>query len=136
MPEVAVLVRRFYAELWNAWDDDVVAEMLHPELLFRGSLGQEAVGLDAWRGYRDGVRRASGDFHNEILDLVAEADRAAARLRWSGTHQGRLLGIEATGRRFGYDGAAFFTARDGLFAEIWVVGDLEGLRQQLSRQQG
>ncbi|HET7430481.1 MAG TPA: ester cyclase [Nocardioides sp.] len=132
MSDVATLVRRFYDELWNAWDDEAVAEVLHPELRFRGSLGQETVGLDAWRGYRDGVRRGSPDFHNEVVHLVADGAQAAARLRWSGTHAGPLLGIAATGRTFTYDGAALFRARAGLLAEIWVVGDLDGLRAQLS----
>ena len=132
MSDVAALVRRFYDVLWNAWDDDAVATTLHPELRFRGSLGQETVGLHEWRAYRDGVRRASPDFFNDLVDLVADGDRAAARLVWSGTHAGTLLGAAGTGRRFAYSGAAFFTARDGLLAEAWVVGDLDELRRQLA----
>jgi predicted ester cyclase len=90
--DVAALVHRFYGELWNAWDDEVVADVLHPELRFRGSLGEETEGLAEWRAYRDGVRRGAPDFHNEVVDLVADGDRAAARLVWSGTHTGPLLG--------------------------------------------
>jgi steroid delta-isomerase-like uncharacterized protein len=130
--EVATLVQRFYDVLWNAWDDEAVAATLHPDLRFRGSLGQETTGLDQWRTYRDGVRRGSSDFHNEVVDLVAQGDRAAARLVWSGTHDGVLLGIEATGRRFSYAGAAFFRRRVGLLSEVWVVGDLDQLRRQLT----
>lgn len=132
MTDVSALVHRFYDVLWNRWDDDAVATTLHPDLRFRGSLGQETVGLGEWRAYRDGVRRGSSDFHNEVVDLVADGDRGAARLVWSGTHDGVLVGIEGTGRRFSYAGAAFFTARDSLLADIWVVGDLEGLRRQLT----
>ena len=132
MTDVSALVHRFYDVLWNRRDDDAVATTLHPDLRFRGSLGQETVGLDEWRAYRDGVRRRSSDFHDEVADLVAEGDRAAARLVWSGTHDGVLVGIEGTGRRFSYAGAAFFTARDSLLAEIWVVGDVDGLRRQLT----
>jgi predicted ester cyclase len=132
MTDVSVLVQRFYDVLWNRWDDDAAATTLHPDLRFRGSLGQETVGLDQWRGYRDGVRRGSSDFLNEVVDLVAAGDRAAARLVWWGTHDGPLLGIDGTGRRFSYAGAAFLTSRDGLLADIWVVGDLDDLRRQLS----
>jgi steroid delta-isomerase-like uncharacterized protein len=129
--DVAALVHRFYDDLWNAWDDDAVEATLHAELRFRGSLGQETIGLDTWRAYRDDVRRGSSDFHNEVVDLVAAGQRAAARLVWSGTHDGMLLGTPATGRRFSYPGAAFFTAREGLLSDIWVVGDLGMLRDQL-----
>ena len=84
-----------------------------------------------WRGYRDTIRGGSHDFHNEIVDLVASGDRAAARLRYSGTHSGPLLGITATGRSFEYAGAAFFVAAGGRLTSVWVLGDVEGLRRQL-----
>ena len=132
MTDLGGLVHRFYDELWNAWDDDAVSEVLHPGLRFRGSLGQETTGLEEWLTYRDGVRRSAPDFHNEVVDLVVAGDRAAARLVWSGTQTGILLGIAPTGRRFRYDGAAFFTAHDGLLIEVWVVGDLAALRAQLA----
>jgi predicted ester cyclase len=52
-------------------------------------------------------------------------------LRFSGTHRGPILGIPATGHAFSYTGAAFFTAVSGLITDIWVIGDLDALRQQL-----
>ena len=62
---------------------------------------------------------------------MVDGDRAAARLLYSGTHTGTLLGMPATGRRFEYAGAAFFTASDGLLTSAWVLGDLDALRRQL-----
>jgi predicted ester cyclase len=128
------LVSAFYERLWNHWDDDLVPAVLHPELEFRGSLGTTTTGLAQWRAYRDGVRRGSLDFHNEVVELVDGGDRAAARLRWSGTHTGDLAGHAATGRRFAYEGAAFLTAEGGLLRQIWVVGDLDALRSALSEE--
>lgn len=125
------LVLRFYQRLWNAWDDAAVEETLGPDITFRGSLGPTTVGRDGWRGYRDDVRRGAPDFHNEVLDLIATGDRAAARLQFTGTHLGAILGIPATGRAFAYTGAAFFTTANGLITDIWVLGDLDALRQQL-----
>jgi predicted ester cyclase len=125
------LVQRFYERLWNAWDDAAVEDTLAPGFAFRGSLGQETSGRDGWRAYRDQVRRGAPDFHNEMVDLIANGDRAAARLRYSGTHLGELLGIAPTGRCFTYAGAAFFTAQGGLLRAAWVLGDIEHLRAQL-----
>lgn len=126
------LVLKFYDRLWNAWDDTAVETVLAKTFAFRGSLAVETTGRNSWRKYRDHVRRGSPDFTNEIIDLVVEPGRAAARLRYSGTHQGALLGIPATGRRFAYHGAAFFAGADGLLAEAWVLGDLDSLRRQLT----
>jgi steroid delta-isomerase-like uncharacterized protein len=125
------LVLRFYHRLWNEWDDAAVEETLAPDITFRGSLGQTTVGRDGWRGYRDDIRRGAPDFHNEVLDLIAAFDRAAVRLRFTGTHRGPILDIPETGRAFTYTGAAFFTTANGLITDIWVLGDLDALRQQL-----
>ncbi len=125
------LVGRFYSVLWNQWDDLAVDEVLAPNFHFRGSLGQTVEGRDGWRSYRDMIRAGSADFSNRVTDLVVSEDRAAARLEYTGTHTGPLVGLEPTGRRFTYSGAAFFTASGEVLVEAWVLGDLESLRAQL-----
>ena len=126
-----ILVRRFYDTLWNRWHDEAVDGLLAEDFVFRGSLGTETVGLEAWRRYRDSVRAGSSDFHNEVVTVIDAGDRAAARLMYTGTHDGVLLGLPATGRRFSYAGAAFFTAAGGRLTSAWVLGDLTALRAQL-----
>ena len=129
---IDVLIERFYGDLWNRWDDSAVEDTLSPGFTFRGSLGQETSQRQGWRRYRDLVRGGSADFHNEIMELVCDGGRAAARLRFTGTHTGPLLGLPATQRRFEYAGAAFFTADERWLTSAWVLGDLDALRRQLS----
>lgn len=126
------LVRRFYEQAWNLWDDSVVDLILAPDFVFRGSLGDEVRGRDGWRAYRDKVRQAAPDFHNEIVDLVTSPGRAAARLRYTGRHVGMLLGIPGRGLRFEYAGAAFFTSDNEQLTSAWVLGDLDSLRRQIT----
>lgn len=128
---IAELVNAFYADLWNRWDDTAVDLLLADDFTFRGSLGDQTHRRDGWRRYRDVVRAGSSDFHNEVQTLVVEGDRAAARLWYTGTHDGPLGGMPPTGRRFGYAGAAFFTAHEGQLTDVWVLGDTTGLRAQL-----
>lgn len=132
MDDAARLVRRFYEQAWNAWDDTVVDEILAADFTFRGSLGDEVRGRDGWRAYRDKIRQAVPDFHNEIVDLVTAPGRAAARLRYTGHHTGVLLGVPGTGQPIEYAGAAFFTCADGQLGTAWVLGDLDALRRQIS----
>ena len=47
--------------------------LLAVDFSFRGSLGDDVAGRDGWRAYRDRVRRAVPDFHNEIVDIVSRA---------------------------------------------------------------
>jgi predicted ester cyclase len=124
-------VERFYSDVWNRWEDGAVDELLTADFVFRGSLGDQAEGRGGFRAYRDKVRSAFPDFRNEVLEIVADGEHAAVRLRCTGRHGGELFGIAATGRSVAYDAAAFLRARDGQLCEVWVLGDLERLRDQL-----
>lgn len=131
MSPVQRLIETFYGELWNRWNDAAVEETLAPSFEFRGSLGTKTTGHEQWRAYRDSIRAGSADFHNEVVVAVCEGRRAAAQLRYTGTHTGSLLELPATRRRFEYAGAAFFLADDQRLLSAWVVGDLDSLRRQL-----
>ena len=124
-------VRRFYEELWNEPDLSLVGSLLHPEVTFRGSLGDALVGHEAFAGYVRSVTDALGDYRCEIVDLVASPGKAAARMLFSGVHRGVFLGAPPTGARVSWAGAAFFTFSGALIRDLWVLGDLASLRSQL-----
>jgi steroid delta-isomerase-like uncharacterized protein len=126
------LVRRFYEQLWNQWDDAAVDEVLALDFEFRGSLGDVTRGRDQWRSYRDKIRAAIPDLHNEIVELVVSDGRAAARLVYTGHHHGVLLGRRGHGASIRYEGAAFFRSGSGQLAAAWVLGDVDALRRQLA----
>jgi len=46
-------------------------------------------------------------------------------------HRGDFFGFKPTGKQVEWAGAALFTLRDGLVADLWVLGDLHGLSQLL-----
>ena len=125
------LVQAFYIELWNRWDDTAVDTVLAPDFTFRGSLGNQTRGRAGWREYRDLVRAGSSDFHNDVQALIVDGTQAAARLLYSGTHDGPLAGIAPTGAHFSYAGAAFFASHHGQLTSAWVLGDLVSLSEQL-----
>jgi steroid delta-isomerase-like uncharacterized protein len=125
------LIRRYYNELWNEWRFELADELVDPEVRLRGSLGRMVAGRAGLVAYMKHVRGIFPDFHNRIETLVAEDDRIAAQLSYSGTHQGEIFGIPPTGRRIHYSGAGIFHTASGRIAEGWVLGDLAGLLLQL-----
>src|SRR5262245_20103039 len=125
------IIRRFYEHLWNEWSFDTIPELISPDCRFRGSLGVTVRGRLGFRRYMERVRRAMPDFHNRVEELVAERDRVAARLTYTGTHRGNLLGVAPTGRRVRYAGMARFVLRRGRIVDGWVLGDLHGLLKRL-----
>jgi steroid delta-isomerase-like uncharacterized protein len=78
------------------------------------------------------VLAAFPDLRMDVEDVITSGDKAVARVRITGTHQGEFMGIPATGRsasakliditRFGDDGLAH---------EHWGVMDQLALLQQL-----
>lgn len=125
------LVETFFNVMWNTWSEETARAILTADIDFRGSIGLHVSGHDGFLGYMQTIRDAFPDFYNHIEEIVATDDRAVARLTYSGTHEGELLGRPATGRRIEYAGVAMFTMDDGRIAKVWVLGDLWGLMQQL-----
>ncbi len=126
-----LMIKRFYHEMWNRFDQSLIPELLTEDIRFRGSLGQSKTGHAEFARYVDFVARAFPDFTNEIEEVISEDDKAFARLTYRGTHRGELFGIAATGRRIQYAGAARFCFRGGKISDVWVLGDIFGLISQL-----
>ncbi len=125
------LIGRFYSDMWNQFDKSLFPELLAEDIRFRGSLGQSALGWGEFGQYVDYIHNAFPDFKNYVEDVVTERDKSFARLTYRGTHQGEVFGIPPTHKAIEYAGAALFHFRNGKISEVWVLGDIYGLLQQL-----
>ena len=125
------LVERFYGEVWNKADEAVAAEILDPGLRFRSSLGLELTGLAEFLRYMRSIHAALADYTCIIEDLIATEHRAAARLRFTGVHRGLFFGVAPTFQEIAWVGAAFFTTDRVRITELWVLGDVDAVKQQL-----
>ena len=130
------LVRSFYERIWNAGELGAADDLLSPALAFRGSLGAELSGRETFLEYVRSVRAALADYRCEIVECVAEGDRAFARMRFSGRHTAPFRGFSPTGQKVAWAGAALFRFADGVIAAVWVLGDLAGLDALLAEQAG
>ena len=126
-------VEAFYDRVWNRGDKAAIPELIHDDFTFHGSLGPIMTGHAAFSTYVDGVTEALADYRCTILDLVSDGERAFARRRFEGIHRAPFLGFAPTGRRVEWAGAALFTLKSDKIADLWVLGDLQGLREQLQR---
>lgn len=131
VPRNKSIVRRYYEDLWNKWDLSRIEDLIAEDILFRGSLGVSVTGREGFKDYVHMVRDAFPDFHNTIEELIAEDERIAARLTYTGTHKGELFGMAATGKQVSYSGAAIFRIVRDHIVEGWVLGDTRGLVNQL-----
>jgi steroid delta-isomerase-like uncharacterized protein len=126
------LVVRFYEEVWNRRDLSVIPAILAPDITFRGSLGLVKNGHAEFVDYVKTVTDALADYRCDIQTMIVEGDHVAARMVFSGRHRAPFLGFRPTGQRVEWAGAAFFTFEHGLVSDLWVLGDLRALYQQLA----
>ena len=110
-------------------------ELLAEGFTFRGSLGIEAHGRNAFEHYVRSVRGALSGYNCEVIECVAERNQAFAKMRFSGIHTGPFRGYQPTGKAVEWLGAALFRFEHGQIAELWVLGDLFGLEEVLRRNQ-
>ena len=55
----------------------------------------------------------------EMLDIFADGDMVATRVRYDGVHSGECMGIPATGRRIRFEALENFRVADGKIVESW-----------------
>ena len=125
------LVERFYHEVWNRADEAVAREILHPDFRFRASLGPEKRGPDGFIEYMRLIHAALSGYTCTIEEIIEHGDRAAVRLRFAGLHRGTFFGVAPTGREIAWSGAAFFATDGARITTLWVLGDVDAVKQQL-----
>jgi predicted ester cyclase len=110
--ENKVLVRRLVEEAVNPRNLDVLDEV---------AMGEFALAARRWAApFRDSFP----DFQMEIVDLVADNEKVAARFRCSGTHLGEWMGHPPTGRHFqDVDEIYIFRVSGGKLAGAFGVED-------------
>jgi predicted ester cyclase len=76
-------------------------------------------------------RGAFPDWHEEIVELVAEGNTVAGRFKCSGTHLGGFLGEAPTGKRMEVEEVFFLRVEGDKFVDFWALEDSLGRMRQL-----
>lgn len=128
-------VRKFYNVIWDEYDKDAIPSVLRGDLTFRGSLGQEKKGHQGFIEYLDFVHEALGGYASIIEELVEEGNKVFAKMTFTGVHQNDFMGYPPTDKRVSWKGCALFTFNGDLIADVWVLGDLKSLEEELKRNE-
>ncbi|HNB51041.1 MAG TPA: ester cyclase [Anaerolineales bacterium] len=128
--ENKALLRRFI-ELWNTGKVETADEFVSADLIDHSLPPGLPSGLLGFKLLVGGFRAAFPDLHISIDHLMAQGDKAAARVTFRGTQQGEFQGIPATGKSFSMGAIGILRFKDGEVVEHWAVLDLLGLLTQL-----
>lgn len=125
-------IRRIYA-LLSAHDVDGFGEWLAGDFVEHEELpGGGATDRDAVLAFFRMQIAAYPDLAMTVEDVIDGGEKVVARVRLTGTHEGDLMGIPATGRSVDVDLIDIMRfGDDGLVHEHWGVFDAMGMMQQL-----
>jgi steroid delta-isomerase-like uncharacterized protein len=124
--EIRRLVNRWIEDGWQKGRDAVVDELHAPEFVDHDAAGRSPDREGFKRGIRD-LYAAFPDFEARIEDMLVDASRSEAVVRWTGagTHRGAYLGVGPTGRRIAFKGIEILRFEGGWIVERW--GEWDGL---------
>jgi steroid delta-isomerase-like uncharacterized protein len=123
-------IRRFFAEAFNEGRLDLLDEFVTENAVFETPFGRFS-GPSGVRDLIGGMRAGFSDLHAEVEEVVGERDRLVARVAVTGTNDGDLMGMPATGRNAAWPVAHFIEFRDGKYHHDQVFVDRMGLMEQL-----
>lgn len=117
------LVRRIYDEGFNGGDPDVFDECYDPAFVHHSKIDHDVVpGAAGEKASMGKFRAAIPDVHFDIVDVMAERDLVAVRLRVAGTPVADYSSIRA-GSRYSVHAVALFRVAGGRAVEEWFFVD-------------
>ena len=130
--EHARVVARYFDEVWSQGRLEVLDEILAPDYVnHTPSTPNPPPGPGGLKPIVAAFRVAFPTLRFTILEVVAEGERVAVRVRMEGTQDGPLFDIPATHRHVSVDQINIERFRDGRIVEHWRVTDELGVMRQL-----
>ena len=81
------------------------------------------------------VHNALGDYKCIIEDLVEEGEKVFAKMSFSGIHRDEFMGYPPSHKRLTWEGCALFTFEGERISDVWALGDLKSLENQLRQNE-
>jgi predicted ester cyclase len=128
----ASLLKFITSEIWCKRRYELIDELISEDFVDHVEApGLEGTGRARYLASARLVHDAFSDYHEEVEFTVADEDRAVSYVRVTGTHDGDLMGLPATGRKIDVQVIGILRFADGQAVERWGVGDTLTQMQQL-----
>jgi steroid delta-isomerase-like uncharacterized protein len=123
-------LRRFYEEVFNQGDLDVLDELTTADFLDHDP-GNPTHDRDGVKRVAAAIRAAFPDVHFTADDVLADGEKVVGRFTMRGTHRGEFLGVPATGSPVTVTGMDIVRFSHGRAVEHWHEWSGLGLMRQL-----
>ena len=136
MPDNKAILRDMYAMLETGEIDAAIDQYIAEDFVEHEAVpGMEAT-REAPRQIFKMMQTAFPDLAISVHDMIAEGDKVAARITFTGTHSGEFFGVPASGNQVAMDGIDIMEFRDGKAVGHWGVTDMAGIMAQMGAGPG
>ena len=119
-------------DAWNSLDPQRVVDVLTEDHIYEDvTFAVVCHGAAETRGFFEGAYSAFPDIHFTLTSATTDAGRAALEWTMTGTHQGDLPGLPATGKPFSVRGATIFEIATDKICAVRDYWDLATLLRQV-----
>jgi steroid delta-isomerase-like uncharacterized protein len=127
----ATIVRRFVDEVITQGNIEAAAQYVWEDVIEQVPLPGQGPGLDGLKDILRAMRAGFPDIAFSIQEQIVEEDKVVSRFEWTGTHNGKFLGIPATGRPVRVWGIVIDRLQDGRIKDTRIIMDTLGMMAQL-----
>jgi steroid delta-isomerase-like uncharacterized protein len=117
------VVESFLQTVVNNHDGAAAGGFLNSDAEWSGGTVGTITGSTNVAGLFAGVIAAFPDAHIVINDIFGQGDQVVVRVVVSGTQEGPVLGIPASGHHVQWDGVDVYRLDDGKISNIWAGDD-------------
>lgn len=131
MADYKALAQRWFAEVMNEGNEDVIDEICAPNFVDHDPLPGTGPDRDGIHEFVKQIRSAFPDLETTVDDMLVEGDEIAVRSTFRGTHEGDFMGIPATGKKVEVANYDFVRMENDQAVEHWGTIDSAALMEQL-----
>jgi len=125
-------IARRFIQIWGNGNLNIIDELAAPALSVQYPVLPQVIrGSQMFKQVMVGFRSAFPDSDLQIEEEIAEDDKVVIRWSFSGTHQGSLLGIPATGKKVKWTGITIYQIVNGKVMEEKGEEDFLGFLRQI-----
>lgn len=124
--------QRWFDELWNKKNYDIVYEYVDNDFTAHGAGGQDIKqGPEGPKGMVKAWHAAMPDGKMTIDDIITEGELSTIRMTWEATHTGQFGNIPPSGKRIKVTSIGIDKVVNGKITEGWGELDMLGMLQQM-----
>jgi len=129
-----IIVEKYFAG-WNSKDLKVLDEIADPQFgMYNPSISQNPMNTEQTKSWAESIFKAFPDVKYDIKEILAEGDKVAIWWTFTGTQQGEIWNIPATGKKVTNSAIEIYKFKDGKILEERTEIDGMSFFQQLGME--